>query len=64
MRLAQGLHSQGKVKDIYQAGDRALLLVATDRISAFDAVLPTAIPGKGQVPNRPAKTMSEPAIHF
>ncbi len=47
MRLAD-LHAQGKVRDIYEAGDR-LLMVATDRISAFDAVLPTAIPGKGQV---------------
>ena len=47
MSLA-GLHAQGKVRDIYQAGPD-LLIVATDRISAFDVVLPTAIPGKGQV---------------
>lgn len=39
---------QGKVRDIYDAGD-ALLLVATDRLSAFDVVLPTPIPGKGKV---------------
>jgi len=37
---------RGKVRDIYDLGDR-LLLVATDRISAFDVVLPTGIPGKG-----------------
>jgi phosphoribosylaminoimidazole-succinocarboxamide synthase len=43
-----GLHAQGKVRDIYEAGDD-LLIVATDRISAFDVVLPTPIPGKGQV---------------
>jgi len=38
----------GKVRDVYDLGD-ALLLVATDRISAFDVVLPTGIPGKGRV---------------
>ena len=40
--------ARGKVRDIYRAGD-GLLLVATDRISAFDVVLPTPVPGKGQV---------------
>jgi len=39
---------RGKVRDIYDLGDR-LLLVSTDRISAFDWVLPTAIPDKGRV---------------
>jgi phosphoribosylaminoimidazole-succinocarboxamide synthase len=39
---------QGKVRDVYDLGDR-LLLVATDRISAFDWVLPTGIPDKGRV---------------
>ncbi len=38
----------GKVRDVYDLGD-ALLLVATDRLSAFDVVLPTGIPGKGRV---------------
>ena len=42
------LHAQGKVRDIFEAG-RDLMMVATDRISAFDVVLPTPIPGKGQV---------------
>jgi phosphoribosylaminoimidazole-succinocarboxamide synthase len=50
------LHSQvpgfpcrrGKVRDVYDLGDR-LAIVATDRISAFDWVLPTPIPDKGQV---------------
>lgn len=37
---------QGKVRDIYDAGDH-LLLVATDRLSAFDVILPTPVPGKG-----------------
>jgi phosphoribosylaminoimidazole-succinocarboxamide synthase len=40
---------RGKVRDIYDAGDEALLLVATDRISAFDVVLPEPIPNKGRV---------------
>jgi phosphoribosylaminoimidazole-succinocarboxamide synthase len=40
--------TQGKVRDVYDLGD-ALLLVATDRISAFDVVLPTGIPDKGRV---------------
>jgi phosphoribosylaminoimidazole-succinocarboxamide synthase len=39
---------RGKVRDIYEYGDR-LLLIASDRISAFDVVLPTAIPMKGAV---------------
>ncbi len=39
---------RGKVRDTYDLGDR-LLIVATDRISAFDAVLPTGIPDKGKV---------------
>jgi len=42
---------RGKVRDVYDLGDR-LLLVSTDRISAFDWVLPTAIPGKGRVLNQ------------
>ena len=42
------LHGRGKVRDIFEAGSD-LLLVATDRISAFDVVLATAIPTKGQV---------------
>ena len=39
---------QGKVRDVYDL-DEALLIVATDRISAFDVILPTGIPGKGRV---------------
>jgi phosphoribosylaminoimidazole-succinocarboxamide synthase len=39
----------GKVRELYDAGDGRLLLVASDRISAFDVVLPSAIPHKGQV---------------
>lgn len=39
---------RGKARDIYEAGDDCLLIVATDRISAFDCVLPNAIPHKGR----------------
>jgi len=42
------LHSRGKVRDMYDLGDR-LLMVSTDRISAFDFVLPSGIPDKGRV---------------
>ena len=41
------LLNRGKVRDIYEIDDHHLLMVTTDRISAFDVVLPTAIPGKG-----------------
>jgi phosphoribosylaminoimidazole-succinocarboxamide synthase len=42
------LAARGKVRDIYDAGDK-LLIVATDRLSAFDVILPTPIPDKGRV---------------
>ena len=42
------LHS-GKVRDLYAVGDDQLLLVASDRMSAFDVILPTPIPDKGAV---------------
>jgi len=42
------LRGRGKVRDIYELGDK-LLIVATDRLSAFDVVLPTPIPDKGRV---------------
>ena len=41
-------YTRGKVRDVYQVADR-LLIVATDRISAFDYILPTGIPDKGRV---------------
>ncbi|MDQ6710890.1 MAG: phosphoribosylaminoimidazolesuccinocarboxamide synthase [Candidatus Dormibacteraeota bacterium] len=43
------LHSRGKVRDTYRLSDRELLMVATDRLSAFDVVFPTPIPEKGRV---------------
>ena len=57
--MAQPLHqstikslpllARGKVRDMYAVGDDKLLIVATDRISAFDVILDDPIPGKGQV---------------
>jgi phosphoribosylaminoimidazole-succinocarboxamide synthase len=46
---AAALLAQGKVRDIYEAGDDRLLLVASDRISTYDVVHPTPIPDKGKV---------------
>ena len=43
---------QGKVRDVYSIGNDYLVMVATDRISAFDVVLPEGIPYKGQVLNQ------------
>jgi phosphoribosylaminoimidazole-succinocarboxamide synthase len=42
----------GKVRDVYSIGDDILVMIATDRISAFDVVLPKGIPYKGQVLNQ------------
>ena len=44
--------SQGKVRDLYAVDDDHLLIVTTDRLSAFDVVLPDPIPGKGEVLTR------------
>ena len=40
---------KGKVRDVYTIGDNQLVMVVSDRISAFDVVLPEGIPYKGQV---------------
>lgn len=42
----------GKVRDVYSIGDDTLVMIATDRISAFDVILPKGIPFKGQVLNQ------------
>ena len=47
--LALPLLARGKVRDTYELGGGELLMVATDRVSAFDVVLPTPIPDKGRV---------------
>ncbi len=47
----------GKVRDVYNINDKLMVMVATDRISAFDVVLPKGIPFKGQVLNQLAAYM-------
>lgn len=56
-----GLRSvyHGKVRDVYNINDELLVMVATDRISAFDVVLPRGIPYKGQVLNQIAAKFLE-----
>ncbi len=46
----------GKVRDVYDINDDILVMIATDRISAFDVILPKGIPSKGQVLNQIAAT--------
>ena len=48
---ARHVHS-GKVRDLYELADGALLMVASDRISAYDFVLETPIPDKGEILTR------------
>ena len=43
------LIARGKVRDIYAVGEDKLLLVTSDRLSAYDVILPTPIPGKGEI---------------
>jgi len=50
---------KGKVRDVYTIGNKFLVMVVTDRISAFDVVLPEAIPYKGQVLNQIAALFLE-----
>ena len=55
---------RGKVRDIYQIGLSDLLIVTCDRISAFDVVLPNAIPGKGIVLNQISKFWFDKTAHI
>ena len=48
----QTAHYVGKVRDVYSIEDKYLVMVVSDRISAFDVVLPKGIPFKGQVLNQ------------
>lgn len=54
---------RGKVRDVYAVDDEHLLIVATDRISAFDCILPTAIPRKGEVLTALSKFWFEKLAH-
>ena len=55
---------KGKVRDIYDIDDDHMLIVTTDRISAFDVVMPTAIPGKGLVLNQVTRFWMEKLAHI
>lgn len=55
---------RGKVRDTYSVDENTLLMIATDRISAFDVVLPTGIPGKGKVLNRISAFWFEKTEHI
>src|SRR6201982_2891120 len=50
---------KGKVRDVYTIDDQWLVMIASDRISAFDVILPRPIPYKGQVLNQIAAHMLE-----
>ncbi len=62
-RLPNQLH-RGKVRDTYAVNDALLLMVATDRISAFDVVLPDGVPIKGRVLNRMSAFWFEKTRHI
>ena len=55
---------QGKVRDVYSISTQTLVMVASDRISAFDVVLPRPIPYKGQVLNQIAAYMLKATEHI
>ena len=55
----QKSYYKGKVRDVYNIDDKLLVMVASDRISAFDVVLPRGIPYKGQVLNQIASKFLE-----
>jgi phosphoribosylaminoimidazole-succinocarboxamide synthase len=61
--LALPLFRRGKVRDLYDLGDK-LLIVSTDRISAFDVVLPCGIPDKGRVLNQLSAFWFERTVHI
>ena len=56
--------SRGKVRDIYTIGNEYLVMIASDRISAFDHVLPRSIPYKGQVLNQIASKFLDDTKHI
>ena len=48
---------KGKVREVYQMENELLIMIATDRLSAFDVVMPKGIPYKGQILNQIATKM-------
>ena len=57
------LHS-GKVRDIYDIDDLHMLIVTTDRISAFDVIMPTPVPGKGIILNKVTQFWMDKLSHI
>src|ERR1700704_522914 len=57
--LGQTQYYKGKVRDVFTIADKWLVMIASDRISAFDVILPSPIPYKGQVLNQIAAFMLE-----
>ena len=53
---------QGKVRDVYNIENKYLVMIASDRLSAFDIVLPKGIPYKGQILNQIAYHMLEKTL--
>ena len=58
------LINKGKVRDLYDVDDAHLLIITTDRISAFDTVLPTAIAGKGKILTEMARFWMDKSSHI
>ncbi len=58
------LLARGKVRDIYEADAQHLLIVTTDRLSAFDVILPQPVPGKGRTLTEVAKFWFERTAHI
>jgi phosphoribosylaminoimidazole-succinocarboxamide synthase len=64
MSVDLNLLKRGKVRDVYEVDDARLLIVATDRISAFDCILPTTIARKGEVLTSLSKFWFEKLAHI
>ena len=56
--------ASGKVRDIYRIDNERLLFVASDRLSAFDVIMPTLIPGKGRILTRITEFWFEQTRHI
>jgi phosphoribosylaminoimidazole-succinocarboxamide synthase len=63
-KLDLKLVNRGKVRDIYEVDEQHLLIVTTDRLSAFDVIMPQPIPGKGEVLTRVAKFWFDRTRHL
>ncbi len=55
----QKTYYKGKVREVYNINDEILVMIASDRLSAFDVVMPKQIPYKGQILNQIASKMME-----